>query len=97
MCSSDLYFFEMFRLGADVLPAGLWPVDAEAELEVFFVTCEDVGHGCDPGKDVAQRALASFPERGAVIQVERDPCAVLFGHARQLEAKFARLVRECRD
>ena len=70
---------ETFYLGNDVLPSGLWPIYAKAELEIFLIADKDVGDRADLGEDVMQLLLPACPEGRAVVQVEADARAVALG------------------
>jgi hypothetical protein len=77
------------RSFGQILAARLGPLDAQAKLEVLFVADQDIGHPRDLRKNVVQLLLAAFPERGAVVQVERDAGAVLLCGSGKLQAKRA--------
>ncbi len=78
---------EALDLVAQTLATRLGPLDPQRELEVLFVADEDIRDARDLMEDGPQLLFASLPERGAVVQIERDARAVLLGRPRDLQAK----------
>ena len=91
------HFFEVVDFGFDIFTAGFRSLDVQAELEVFFVTDEDVGERSDFGEDRAQFGFAALPEGGAVVEVEADLAAVFLGGAGDFQTEFAGLGGEGGD
>ena len=91
------HFFKAFDLRFDVFAAGFGPLDAEAKLEIFFVADKDVSDAGDLGENRAQFFFATFPEGGAIIQVERDFGSMLFGGASEFETELAGFRRKRAD
>ena len=88
---------EAVDLAGEALAAGLRALNAQAELEVFLVADQDVGEPGDFRENLVQLGLAAFPERRAVVEVERDRRAVLLGRPGDLQAERARFRRERPD
>ena len=62
------HFLEAVDFVSNAFAAGFGALDLQAELEVFFVTDEDVGKAGDFGKGGRKFGFTVFPERCAVIQ-----------------------------
>ncbi len=89
--------FEAFDFVGEAGAAGFRALDAEAELEVFFVAHEDVGGTGDLGEDGVEFVLAVDPEGGAVVEVEGDAGVVAFGCTGEFETELSGLGREGGD
>ena len=89
--------FEPIDLGFDALAAGFGAFDAQTQLEILLIADKDVGDRGDFGEVLAQFRLATFPERGAIVQVEGDAGVVLLGKAGQLQTELAGLGRQSTD
>ena len=61
-------------------------------MEIFFVADEHVGQRRDLAECLGKRILAAFPERRAVIEIERNERTVLLRGLCQRKAAFRRLV-----
>ena len=86
---------EAFDLGCKSFAAGFRTFQAEAELEVFFVTDQDIRKAGNFGEDIVQLFFAVDPERSAMVQVKRNEGAMLLGGAGDIQAELARLRRKC--
>ena len=55
------HLLEGVDLSADVLTASLGALNAQAQLEVLFVTDQNVSNGSDLGEDIVQLLLTALP------------------------------------
>ncbi len=69
LCLID-HNFEAVDLVGQVLAARLRALNPQAELEVLFITNEDVRDAGDFREYLVQLGLAALPERSAMIQVK---------------------------
>ena len=85
------HLFEAVDLTLQILAARLRPLEAETELEVFFVAHENVGDGSDLVESLSEFRFAALPEGGAVVEVEAHENAVLLRVGGELKAALGRL------
>ena len=66
-------------------------------MEIFFVADEHVGQRCKFAECLGKRILAAFPERRAVIEIERNERTVLLRGLCQRKAALRCLMAHSRD
>lgn len=81
-----------FDFGSKIFTARFGAFKTKAELKIFFVADEHVGQRSDLAECLGKRILAAFPERRAVIEIERNERAVLLRGLCQRKAALRRLM-----
>ena len=88
---------ERFNLGGQIFSARFGALEAEAKLEILLVADEHVGQRRNLTERLGEFLLTAFPERRAVIEIERNERAVLLRGLCQRKAALRCLMAHSRD
>ena len=75
------HFFEIFDFSGNIFAAGFRAFDFQAKLEVLFIANKNICQTGDFSKNSTEFFFAAHPEGSAIVEIKRNPGAVLLGCA----------------